>query len=94
MFKGLKKKAHNYLRNKKMIISLMVVMVIMAAFYSVGFCTTTVSALTIDFDVAAMFSWTQIIISALMPIVYVLMGIGLGFLIINNLKNAFVGSMH
>lgn len=47
------------------------------------------SSLEIDFDVTAMFSWAQTIISALMPVVYVTMGIGLGFLIIRALRSAF-----
>ena len=46
-------------------------------------------SLEIDFDVTAMFSWAQTIISALMPVVYVTMGIGLGFLIIRALRSAF-----
>lgn len=47
------------------------------------------TSLEIDFDVTAMFSWAQTIISALMPVVYVTMGIGLGFLIIRALRSAF-----
>lgn len=43
----------------------------------------------LDFDVASMFTWAQTIISALMPVVYITMGLGLGFLIINALKRAF-----
>lgn len=50
--------------------------------------------LSIDFDVTQMFSWAQVIISSLMPVVYVVMGLGLGFLIVNNLKRAFMGSVH
>lgn len=50
---------------------------------------STAPSLQIDFDVEAMFSWAQTIISALMPVVYVTMGIGLGFLIIRALRSAF-----
>lgn len=50
---------------------------------------STTTSLEIDFDVEAMFSWAQTIISALMPVVYVTMGIGLGFLIIRALRSAF-----
>ncbi len=46
-------------------------------------------SLEINFDVTEMFSWAQTIISALMPVVYVTMGIGLGFLIIRALRSAF-----
>lgn len=49
----------------------------------------TSPAFELDFDVAAMFNWAQTIISALMPVVYITMGLGLGFLIINALKRAF-----
>ena len=53
--------------------------------------TTTPSnpSFAIDFDVASMFTWAQTIISALMPVVYITMGLGLGFLIINALRRAF-----
>ena len=51
-------------------------------------------SLVIDFDVTEMFTWAQTIISSLMPVVYVTMGIGLGFLIVNSLRRAFVGSVH
>ncbi len=46
-------------------------------------------SLEINFDVTEMFAWAQTIISALMPVVYVTMGIGLGFLIIRALRSAF-----
>lgn len=78
----------------KKLVSLMAMMVVIAAFISVGYCTTPPPTLSIEFDTTQMFSWTQIIIGALMPVVYVLMGIGLGFLIINNLKHAFMGTVH
>ncbi len=45
--------------------------------------------LAINFDVANMFTWAQTIINALLPVVYVTMGIGLGFLIIRALRSAF-----
>jgi hypothetical protein len=47
------------------------------------------SSLEINFDVTEMFAWAQTIISALMPVVYVTMGIGLGFLIIRAFRSAF-----
>jgi hypothetical protein len=50
---------------------------------------TTTPQFNLDFDVQAMFQWAQTIISALMPVVYITMGLGLGFLIINALRSAF-----
>ena len=50
---------------------------------------TSPQGFELNFDVTAMFSWAQTIISALMPVVYITMGLGLGFLIINALKQAF-----
>lgn len=46
--------------------------------------------LTIDFQVADMFVWAQTIINAMLPIVYITMGLGLGFLIIRSLRSAFM----
>lgn len=45
--------------------------------------------LTLNFDVTQMFTWAQTIINALMPVLYVTLGISLGFLIIRSLKSAF-----
>ena len=47
------------------------------------------SGIAIDFDVTEMFKFANIIISSLMPVVYITAGLGIGFLIINSLKNAF-----
>ena len=47
------------------------------------------SAIKIDFDIAQMFTFANIIIEALMPVVYITAGLGIGFLIINSLKAAF-----
>lgn len=57
-----------------------------------GYCTEeTVPQLEINFDVTQMFTWAQTIISAMMPVVYVTMGLGLGFLIIRSFRSAFAG---
>lgn len=53
------------------------------------FLGSTTPTLTIDFSVENMFTWAQTIINALLPVVYVTMGIGLGFLIIRALRSAF-----
>ncbi|MBP3284978.1 MAG: hypothetical protein J6M02_05720 [Clostridia bacterium] len=58
-----------------------------------GYCSETASTpqLEINFDVTQMFTWAQTIISAMMPVVYVTMGLGLGFLIIRSFRSAFAG---
>ncbi len=50
---------------------------------------TTEPGLVLDFNVSEMFVWAQAILSAMMPVVYVSMGVGLGFLIVRALKSAF-----
>jgi hypothetical protein len=50
---------------------------------------TTSPALNINFDVQEMFSWAQTIINAMLPVVYIIMGVALGFLIIRAFKSAF-----
>lgn len=45
--------------------------------------------LSINFDVTQMFTWAQTIINALTPVLYVTLGISLGFLIIRSLRSAF-----
>lgn len=47
------------------------------------------STLTFNFDPAEMFSWTNTMLSALMPVLYITLGISLAFIIINALKYAF-----
>lgn len=56
-----------------------------------GYCTDETPQLEINFDVTQMFTWAQTIISAMMPVVYVTMGLGLGFLIIRSFRSAFAG---
>ena len=53
--------------------------------------TTSSSGIAINFDTAQMFSFANTIIEALMPVVYITAGLGLGFMIINSLRNAFGG---
>lgn len=53
--------------------------------------TSTSPSLDINFDVAECFSWAQTIISAMLPVVYITMGVSLGFLIIRAFKSAFNG---
>lgn len=47
------------------------------------------SGISINFDIQQMFQFANIIIEALMPVVYITAGLGIGFLIINSLKAAF-----
>lgn len=47
------------------------------------------SGIAIDFDINQMFTFANIIIEALMPVVYITAGLGIGFLIINSLKASF-----
>jgi len=53
--------------------------------------TEEAPSLDIAFDVAECFSWAQTIISAMLPVVYITMGVSLGFLIIRAFKSAFNG---
>lgn len=45
--------------------------------------------LTFNFEPAQMFTWTNTMLSALMPVLYITLGISLAFIIINSLKYAF-----
>lgn len=47
------------------------------------------SAISINFDTAQMFTFANVIIESMMPVVYITAGLGLGFMIINSLKAAF-----
>lgn len=47
------------------------------------------STLTFNFDPSEMFTWTNTMLSALMPVLYITLGISLAFIIINALKYAF-----
>ena len=49
----------------------------------------TTPTLDINFDVTEMFTWAQTIINAMLPVVYIIMGVALGFLIIRAFKSAF-----
>lgn len=50
---------------------------------------TEPTELTFNFDPAEMFNWTNTMLSALMPVLYITLGISLAFIIINALKYAF-----
>lgn len=50
---------------------------------------TESTTLTFNFDPEEMFTWTNTMLSALMPVLYITLGISLAFIIINALKYAF-----
>jgi len=54
---------------------------------------TATTTLQLNFDPSAMFSYTNVITSSMMPLVYISAGFALGFTIIHSLKNAFSGRM-
>ncbi|NLE04525.1 MAG: hypothetical protein GX638_06970 [Crenarchaeota archaeon] len=47
------------------------------------------TSLAFNFDPSEMFTWTNTMLSALMPVLYITLGISLAFIIINALKYAF-----
>lgn len=47
------------------------------------------TGLQINFDTTQLFTYAQMIISAMMPVVYIGAGIALGFIVISSLKRAF-----
>lgn len=51
--------------------------------------TTTNASLNLSFDMSSMFSYAQMIIDCLMPVIYITLGIALGFIVIRALKSAF-----
>ena len=46
-------------------------------------------SLTLNFDLSQMFQWAQMIIDVLMPVLYITLGVSLGFIVIRALKSAF-----
>ena len=51
--------------------------------------TETTTSLAFNFDAAEMFSWANMMLDAMMPVVYITLGISLSFIIIAALKSAF-----
>lgn len=56
-----------------------------------AFAESNTPSLNVNFDVTQLFSFAQTMIDAMLPVVYVTLGISLGFLIIRSLKSAFAG---
>lgn len=55
--------------------------------------TVASTTLQLNFDPSQMFSYTNVITSSMMPLVYISAGFALGFTIIYALKNAFSGGV-
>lgn len=55
--------------------------------------TSEAVALELNFDPSQMFSYTNVITTSMMPLVYISAGFALGFTIIYALKNAFSGGV-
>lgn len=85
----LKKVQKKVLKNKRLlaVCALAIMMVSSVACATDG--TEAAPSLTIDFDIATMFTWAQTMISAMLPVVYITMGVSLGFIIIRAFKSAF-----
>ena len=80
----------NRKKNIKRFVSLLVVLTIVASYAAVGFCAAgDTPTLEIEFDTSQMFAWAQTIITAMMPVLYIIMGVGLGFIVIRAFKSAF-----
>lgn len=82
-------KAKRTTKVSKKIMSLIVAMSFMILGTVGAFATSETPTLDINFDVSEMFTWAQTIINAMMPVLYIIMGVALGFLIINAFKRAF-----
>jgi len=76
-------------RTRKVFFSLMSLVIVLVGAIGVGNCEPTTPTLDINFDVTEMFTWAQTIINAMLPVVYIIMGVALGFLIIRAFKAAF-----
>lgn len=77
-------------KERKSVRKILVIAMIMAMVLSMAvFATTETPTLTFDFDFSQMFTWTNSILSAMMPVVYITLGISLAFVILRALKQAF-----
>lgn len=79
----------NKKKNVKRLVSLLVVLTIVMCYVAIGYCEGENPTLDIEFDTAQMFAWAQTIITAMMPVLYIIMGVGLGFIVIRAFKSAF-----
>lgn len=72
----------------KKLLMIVTILTVLFAVAAAGYCTEPPS-LQITFDTAQMFTWAQTIINAMMPVLYIIMGVGLGFIVIRAFKSAF-----
>lgn len=79
----------NRKKNVKWFVSFMVVLTIVSCCIAIGYCEGETPTLDINFDTSQMFAWAQTIITAMMPVLYIIMGVGLGFIVIRAFKSAF-----
>lgn len=79
------KKLFNKINSKRIAIATAV----MTSAATVPAFAETGTSLAFNFDPAEMFTWTNTMLSALMPVLYITLGISLAFIIINALKYAF-----
>ncbi|WP_202709710.1 hypothetical protein [Sporosalibacterium faouarense] len=77
------------LAKKKSFKTVMILMVLMLCSTSFAFASEPTTGLNIEFDFDQMFTWANQLITAMLPVVYITMGISLAFLIIRSLKMAF-----
>lgn len=51
--------------------------------------SATTPALNIDFEVTEMFTWAEMMINAMKPVMYITMGVGLAFLVLGAFQAIF-----
>lgn len=51
--------------------------------------SSSTPALNIDFEVTEMFSWAEMMINAMKPVMYITMGVGLAFLVLGAFQAIF-----
>ena len=87
------KKLSNFIQNKKASIAKVLTLAMCFCFCAVPCLatdgTTETANLNINFDVAEMFTWAEMMINAMKPVMYITMGVGLAFLILNAFKAIF-----
>lgn len=54
-----------------------------------GYCSDPEPTLALNFDMAEMFEWAQMILNMMMPVLYITLGVSLAFIIVRALKQAF-----
>ena len=89
------KKLGKFARKHKKVLSVIAMMAMCVIMLAVG-CfaedtstASSASALHLNFDMTELFSWAQMILDCLMPVLYVTLGVSLAFVIAGALKSAF-----